>query len=63
MNYLIQNIYINGKKIKNQIGITEPIDLKSHLTGILYQTGGAEFLQTQTFVSRKNMVILGYYFP
>ncbi len=46
-----------------QIGITGPIDLKRHVTKKSFQPGGAEFLQTQTFVSRKHMDIFGYYFP
>jgi hypothetical protein len=47
----------------NDIGLTGPIDWNRWQHGPNSRPGGARFIHTQSFVSRKHMEIFGFYFP
>jgi len=60
-NWIQESIY--KLNLNNGIGLTGPLDLRRFNLGKDYQPGGENFLQTQSFVSRKHMDIFGYFFP
>ena len=58
VNQSIQKLQKN-----NNLGLTGPLDYDRWMTGPNSRPGGARFIQTQSFVSRKHMDIFGFYFP
>lgn len=57
------NRSIKALQENNNIGLTGPLDIDRWISGPFSRPGGARFIQTQSFVSRKHMEIFGFYFP
>jgi hypothetical protein len=57
------NDSIYNLQLRNDIGLTGPIDKRRWDCGTRSRPGGERFIQTQSFVSRKHMEIFGFYFP